>query len=136
MWALVGVLGLLGLFFATMPITARRHLALARKRRAIGESDFVTMMAFAGVSGTTARFLWKELGAFYHAPLKPIPTDKLESVIAIDRPEVEGIVLRFWSAMRGQDSQPRTTPLGPDPTVAELGRHCDLLAGWSVRGTA
>ena len=38
----------------------------------IGEGEFVTMMAFAGVSGTTARFLWKELGAFYHAPLQPL----------------------------------------------------------------
>ena len=133
---MVGVLGLLGLFFVTMPLTPRRHLALARKRRAIGEGEFVNMMAFAGVSGTTARFLWKELGAFYHAPLKPLPTDMLESLIAIDRPEVEGIVLRFWSSMRGQDSQPRTSPLAPNPTVAELGRHCDLLAGWSVRGNA
>ena len=136
MWAVVAVLAIFALFFATMPLTPRRHLALARKRRSIAEGEFVTMMAFAGVSGTTARFLWKELGAFYHAPLKPLPTDKLESMIAIDRPEVEGLVLRFWSAMRGQDSQPRTSPLRPDPTVAELGRHCDLLAGWSVRGSA
>jgi len=65
----VGVLGLLSLFFVTMPLTRRRHAALARKRRAIGEGEFVTMMAFAGVSGTTARFLWKELGLFYHAPV-------------------------------------------------------------------
>ena len=119
-----------------MPFTPRRHLALARKRRTVGEGDFVSMMAFAGVSGTTARFLWKELGALYHAPLKPLPTDRLESVIAIDRPEVEGIVLRFWSSMRGGDSRPQTSPLADDPTVAELGRHCDLLAGWSVRGNA
>ena len=119
-----------------MPLAPRRHLALARKRRAIGEGEFVTMMAFAGVSGTTARYLWKELMAFYHAPLKPLPTDKLESLIVIDRPEIEGIVVRFWSSMRGQDSQPRTSPLAPNPTVAELGRHCDLLAGWSVRGNA
>ena len=119
-----------------MPLTPRRHRALARKRRAIGEGEFVTMMAFAGVSGTTARFLWKELGAFYHAPLKPLPTDKLESLIAIDRPELEGIVVRFWSSMRGQDVRPTSSLLAPDPTVAELGRHCDLLAGWSVRGSA
>ena len=119
-----------------MPLAARRHLALARKRRAIGEGEFVTMMAFAGVSGTTARFLWKELGSFYHAPLKPLPGDNLESLIVIDRPEIEGLVMRFWSSMRGQDSQPRTSPLAPDPSVAELGRHCDLLAGWSVRGNA
>ena len=130
------MLGLLGLFFATMPFARRRHLALARKRRAIGEGEFVSMMAFAGVSGTTARWLWKELGAFYHAPLRPLPTDRLESAIAVDRPEIEGIVVRFWSAMRGQDVRPRTSPLPPDPTVAELGRHCDLLAGWSVRGSA
>jgi hypothetical protein len=130
------MLGLIALFFATMPLTPRRHLALARKRRSVGEGEFVNMMAFAGVSGTTARFLWKELGAFYHAPLKPVPTDQLESIILIDRPEVEGIVLRFWSAMRGSDARPAASMLGPDPTVAELGRHCDLLAGWSVRGTA
>ncbi len=133
---MVGVLGLLGLFFATMPLTPRRHLSLARKRRAIGEGEFVNMMAFAGVSGTTARFLWKELAHFYHAPLKPLPTDRLESVIAVDRPEIEGILGRFWSSMRGEDVRPATSPLAPDPTVAELGRHCDLLAGWSVRGSA
>jgi len=132
----VGVLAILATFFITMPLAPRRHLALARKRRAIGEGEFVTMMAFAGVSGTTARFLWNELKAFYHAPLKPLPTDKLESLIAVDLPEIEGIVVRFWSSMRGNDARPSTTPIGPDPTVAELGRHCDLLAGWSVRGTA
>ena len=132
----MGVLGLLSLFFVTMPLTPRRHRALARKRRAIGEGEFVPMMAFAGVSGTTARFLWKELGAFYFAPLKPLPTDKLETLIAIDRPEIEGIVVRFWSSMRGQDVRPATSPLAPDPSVADLGRHCDLLAGWSVRGNA
>jgi len=130
------VLGLLGLFFLTMPLTPRRHVSLARKRRSIGEAEFVTMMAFAGVSGTTARFLWKELGLFYHAPLKSLPGDRLESLIAIDRPEIEGIVVRFWSSMRGQDVRPATSPLADDPTVAELGRHCDLLAGWSVRGSA
>ena len=59
MWAVVGVLGLLSLFFVTMPLAPRRHLSLARKRRTIGEGDFVNMMAFAGVSGTTARFLVK-----------------------------------------------------------------------------
>jgi hypothetical protein len=132
----VGVLGLLSLFFVTMPLTPRRHQSLARKRRSIGEGEFVTMMAFTGVSSTTARFLWKELVHFYHAPLKPLPTDRLESVIVIDRPEIEGIIGRFWSSMRGQDVRPVTSPLAPDPTVAELGRHCDLLAGWSVRGSA
>lgn len=130
------MLGLLGLFFATMPLARRRHLALARKRRAIGESEFVNMMAFAGVSGTTARWLWKELGAFYHEPLRPLPTDRLETMIAVDRPEIEGIIVRFWSAMRSQDQRPAGAPIGPDPTVAEIGRHCDLLAGWSVRGNA
>ncbi len=130
------MLGLIGLFFVTMPLPARRHLAIARKRRPIGEGDFITMMAFEGVSGTTARFLWQELSNFYHSPLRPFPDDKLETLIAIDRPEIEGIVGRFWSAMRGQDARPATSPLADDPTVVELGRHCDLLAGWSVRGTA
>ena len=133
---MVGGLGLIALFFVTMPLAPRRHLALARGRRSVAEGEFVQMMAFTGVSGTTARFLWKELGAFYHAPLRPLPADRLESVIMIDRPEVEGIVLRFWMAMRGGDARPATSPLGNDPSVAELGRHCDLLAGWSVRGTA
>jgi hypothetical protein len=132
----IGLLGLLALFFVTMPLTSRRHLSLARKRRAIGEGDFVTLMAFKSVSGTTARFLWQELGQFYHAPLRPLPDDKLESLIAVDRPEIEGIVGRFWNAMRGHDAYPATSPLADDPTVAELGRHCDLLAGWSVRGSA
>jgi len=26
--------------------------------------------------------------------------------------------------------------LGPDPTVAELGRHLDLMAGWTIRSAA
>ncbi len=130
------MLGLIAAFFLTMPLPARRHLALAKRRRPIGEDEFATMMAFKGVSNTTARFLWSQLATFYHAPLKPLPDDRLESVIIIDRPEIEGIVVRFWSSMRGGDSRPRTSPLGDDPTVAELGRHCDLLAGWSVRGSA
>ena len=119
-----------------MPLPSRRHFALARNRRRITEAEFVTMMAFSGVSGTTARFLWKELKAFYHAPLQPLPADRLESLVVVDRPEIEGIVVRFWASMRGDDGRPATSPLAPDPTVAELGRHCDLLAGWSVRGTA
>ncbi|MDQ3074918.1 MAG: hypothetical protein M3Q88_04820 [Pseudomonadota bacterium] len=130
------MLGLISLFFVTMPLPARRHLALARKRRALGEGEFVTMMAFEGVSGTTARFLWNELSNFYHSPLAPFPDDRLETVIVIDRPEIEGIVGRFWSAMRGNDARPLTGSMAPDPTVVELGRHCDLLAGWSVRGSA
>ena len=133
---MVGILAIFATFFATMPLPSRRHLALARDRRRIAEGEFVTMMAFAGVSATTARFLWKELKAFYHAPLQPLPTDRLESLIVVDRPEIEGIVVRFWSSMRGDDGRPATSPLAPDPTVAELGRHCDLLAGWSVRGSA
>ena len=127
---------MLALFFLTMPLAPRRHRALARKRRAIGEREFVEMMAFKGVSGTSARFLWAELGAFYHAPLKPLPDDRLESLIAVDRPEIEGIVGRFWSSMRGQDMRPATSLLAPDPTVADLGLYCDLIAGWSVRGSA
>ena len=93
-------------------------------------------MAVAGVTSTTARFLWQDLKAFYHAPLRPAPNDRLESLIWIDRPEVEGIVIRFWSAMRGRDPFPLVSPLAPDPSVAELGRHLDLMAGWSVRGSA
>ena len=91
---------------------------------------------FPGVTATTSRFLWQELDAFYHYPLKPMPDDHLESLVWIDRPEVEALVLRFWAAMRGQDLRPVTVPLGPDPTVADLGRHCDLMAGWSLRGSA
>lgn len=133
---MIGILAIFAAFFATMPLNPRRHLALARNRRVIAEGEFVTMMAFSGVSGTTARFLWKELKAFYHAPLQPLPADRLESVIVIDRPEIEGIVVRFWASMRGDDRRPATAPLGPDPTVADLGRHCDQLAGWSARGSA
>ncbi len=133
---MVGLLCLISLFFLTMPLAPRRHLILSRKRRAIGEGEFVTMMAFEGVSGTTAHFLWRELSNFYHAPLRPFPDDKLETLIAIDRPEIEGIVVRFWQSMRGNDLRPTASPMAADPTVVELGRHCDLLAGWSVRGNA
>jgi hypothetical protein len=38
--------------------------------------------------------------------------------------------------MRGGDPLPAFSPLNPDPTVAELGRHLDLMAGWTVRSAA
>ncbi len=129
-------MGLLVLFFATMPMARRHHYRLASKRRRIDAAGFERAMAAVGVTATTSRFLWRDLGAFYHAPLKPMPDDRLESLIWIDRPEVEAIVLRFWAAMRGHDLRPVSVPLGPDPSVAELGRHCDLMAGWALRGTA
>ena len=124
------------LFFATMPMARRHHYRLAQKRRRIDAKGFEQAMVAAGVTTTTSRFLWQDLAAFYHYPLKPMPSDRLESLVWIDRPEVEAIVLRFWSAMRGHDLRPVSVPLGPDPSVAELGRHCDLMAGWSLRGTA
>lgn len=93
-------------------------------------------MAEAGVSRTTARFLWSDLAAFYHAPLKPRPGDRLESMIVVDRPEIEGIVTRFWGAMRGSDIRPAGTPLPLDPSVADLGRHCDRIAGWAPAPSA
>jgi len=93
-------------------------------------------MLAAGVTPTTARFLWKELRPLYHAPLVPAPADRLESLVWIDRPEIDGLVTRFWQAMRGHDPLPLRVALGPDPTVAELGQHCDLMAGWSIRGSA
>ena len=47
------------------------------------------------------RFLWRELAAYYHAPLRPLPGDRLESQIMIDRPEIEGLIIHFWRSMRG-----------------------------------
>lgn len=93
-------------------------------------------MAAAGVSATTARFLWDELKPFYHHPLKPMPDDRLESMIAVDRPEIEALISRFWAAMRGTDLRASGGPVGIDPSVAELGRHCDRMAGWSPRRSA
>ena len=93
-------------------------------------------MAKAFVSSTTTRFLWRELAVHYHAPLRPLPDDRLESQIMIDRPEIEGLILHFWRSMRGSDPAPAFSALGPDPTVAELGRHLDLMAGWTVRSAA
>lgn len=93
-------------------------------------------MSRSWVSPTTIRFLWRELAPFYHAPLKPLPKDRLESQIMIDRPEIEGLILHFWRSMRGSDPVPNFSPLGRDPTVAELGRHLDLMAGWTVRSAA
>lgn len=130
------MLGLLGLFFLTMPIARPRQLRLSRRRRSIDAAEFERLMAAGGVSGTTARFLWTELRAFYFAPLTPMPSDRPESLIFVDRTEIEGLVTRFWMAMRGGDARPAGTPLGADPSIAEIGRHCDLLAGWSVRGSA
>ena len=133
MW---GAIALLVLFFATMPVSGARHARLARKRPRIDEAGFVRMMDGSAISATTARFLWQQLAPFYHAPLTPRPDDRLESLIGVDRPEIDGMILRFWQAMRGGDQFPRRAPLGPDPTVAELGRHLDSLTGWTVMRAA
>jgi hypothetical protein len=124
------------LFFATMPMSRRRHHRLARKRGRVEADRFERAMARAFVSPTTTRFLWRELSAYYHAPLKPLPDDRLESQILIDRPEIEGLIIHFWRSMRGADPLPAFSPLSPDPTVAELGRHLDRMAGWTVRSAA
>ena len=50
--------------------------------------------------------------------------------------EIEGLIVHFWRSMRGGDPMPGFSPLNPDPTVAELGRHLDLMAGWTVRSAA
>jgi hypothetical protein len=97
---------------------------------------FERMMAAAGVSPTTTRFLWRELAPHYHDPLRPMPGDRLESQILIDRPEIEGLIIHFWRSMRGGDPLPAFSALAPDPTVAELGRHLDLMAGWTIRSAA
>ncbi len=127
---------MLALFFATMPIAARRQQRLARSRRPIDAAGFEQAMAARGVTPTTARFLWTDLQPFYHQPLRPVPDDRLESMIAVDRPEIEGLVARFWGGMRGNDPQPRAAPLGNDPSILELGRYLDLLIGWSIKGSA
>ena len=54
------------------------------------------------------------------------------ATIAMDRPEIDGLVDNFWKAMRGGDAFPQRAPLADDPTVAELGRHLDRLVGGSV----
>ena len=119
-----------------MPMSRRRHARLAKKRGRIEFERFERAMARAFVSPTTTRFLWRELAAYYHAPLKPLPDDRLESQIMIDRPEIEGLIIHFWRSMRGGDPLPAFSPLNNDPTVAELGRHLDLMAGWTVRSAA
>ena len=133
MW---GGIALLVLFFATLPVSGARHARLARKRARTDEAGFVVVMDGAAISSTTARFLWQALGLFYHAPLTPRPDDRLESLIGVDRPEIEAMITKFWAAMRGGDAFPRRAPLGPDPTVAELGRHLDSLTGWTVMRAA
>jgi len=127
---------MLVMFFVTMPMSRRRHARLARKRGRIEVERFERAMVRAFVSPTTTRFLWRELAAYYHAPLKPLPEDRLESQIMIDRPEIEGLIIHFWRSMRGGDPLPAFSPLNADPTVAELGRHLDLMAGWTVRSAA
>ena len=129
-------MGLFGLFFLTMPMSRRKHFFLARKRGTVDFERFERAMTRSFVSPTTIRFLWRELAPFYHAPLRPLPKDRLESQIMIDRPEIEGLILHFWRSMRGQDPLPAFSLLGPDPTVAELGRHLDLIAGWTIRSAA
>jgi len=119
-----------------MPMSRRRHYWLARKRGRVDFERFERAMAKSFVSPTTIRFLWRELEPFYHQPLRPLPKDRLESQIMIDRPEIEGLILHFWRSMRGQDPLPAFSPLAPDPTVAELGRHLDLMAGWTIRSAA
>lgn len=129
-------MGLFALFFLTMPMSRRRHFFLARKRGKVEFERFERAMSRSFVSPTTIRFLWRELAPFYHPPLRPLPKDRLESQIMIDRPEIEGLVIHFWRSMRGSDPLPAFSPLGPDPTVAELGRHLDLMAGWTIRSAA
>ena len=119
-----------------MPTARARQARLARGRAILDGGEFERRMTAVGVTATTALFLWRELQALYHRPLHPAPDDRLESLIAIDRPEIDGLVTRFWAAMRGGDPLPGGAPLGPDPSIAELGRHCDRLAGWSPRGAA
>ena len=133
---LIGAIALIALFLATMPFPRLRHHRLAQRRRRIDAAEFERLMAAAGVSQTTTRFLWRELAPHYHLPLRPIPSDRLESQILIDRPEIEGLILHFWRSMRGGDPLPAFSPLAPDPTVAELGRHLDLMAGWTIRSAA
>lgn len=133
---LIGAIGLVALFIATMPFPRIRHYRLARRRRRIEAADFERLMAKAGVTATTTRFLWRELAPHYHEPLRPIPSDRLESQIFVDRPEIEGLILHFWRSMRGSDPFPAFSPLGSDPSVAELGRHLDLMAGWTIRSAA
>ncbi|MEO7505199.1 MAG: hypothetical protein ABIT69_08470 [Sphingomicrobium sp.] len=129
---MAGVLALVGLFFATMPMARRRHAHLAQKRKRLDSGAFILAMGSAAVSSTTAQFLWKQLQPFYYVPLGPHPDDRLESLIAVDRPEIDGLINRFWTTMRGGDPFPQRAPLEHDPTVAELGRHLDRLAGWTV----
>jgi hypothetical protein len=117
-------------------MSRRKHFFLARKRGKVEFGRFERSMTRSFVSPTTIRFLWRELEPFYHAPLKPLPKDRLESQIMIDRPEIEGLIHHFWRSMRGSDPFPAFSPLGPDPTVAELGRHLDLMAGWTIRSAA
>ncbi len=114
----------------------RRHHWLARKRGRVDFERFERAMARSFVSPTTIRFLWRELEPFYHQPLRPLPIDRLESQIMVDRPEIEGLIIHFWRSMRGSDPIPAFSPLANDPTVAELGRHLDLMAGWTVRNAA
>jgi hypothetical protein len=130
------MLALLGLFFVTMPMSRRRHHRLATKRGRVDFERYERAMARAFVSSTTITFLWRELAPFYHLPLRPMPEDRLESMISVDRPEIEGLIIHFWRSMRGGDPLPAFSPLGPDPTVAELGRHLDLMAGWTIRSMA
>ena len=117
-------------------MSRRKHFFLARKRGTVEFERFERAMSRSFVSPTTIRFLWRELEPFYHAPLRPLPKDRLESQIMIDRPEIEGLIIHFWRSMRGSDPLPAFSLLGPDPTVAELGRHLDLMAGWTVRSAA
>lgn len=133
---LIGAIALIALFLATMPFPRLQHQRLARRRERIDAAKFERLMVKAGVSPTTTRFLWRELGPHYHHPLRPVPQDRLESEILVDRPEIEGLIMHFWRSMRGGDALPAFSPLASDPTVAELGRHLDLMAGWTIRSVA
>ena len=117
-------------------MSRRRHFWLSRKRGPVDFDRFERAMIKSYVSPTTTKFLWRELEPFYHAPLRPLPKDRLESQIMIDRPEIEGLILHFWRSMRGSDPLPAFSPLVTDPTVAQLGRHLDLMAGWTIRSAA
>ena len=74
---------------------------------------------------------------FYHAPLKPLPDDRLESQIVIDRPEIEGLIIAFLAVDARQRSAAGVLAARrltrPSPNSAAI---CDLMAGWTVRSAA
>ena len=110
----------------------RRYSRLAATRTPHDGDSFVAAMKSAGVTEVTARFLWEELEPYYGDSLRPDPVDRPVSQLRMDAADVKVWIEDFWLAMRGKSPFPAAAPLNDDPSLSEIGRWLDGVAGWTA----